>query len=136
MLLLNPIENFPMNSANAKSTILNDVEITGSLEFKGELVFDGKIRKGAITGDVLSVGQSADIKGDVMAESLRLSGKITGNVTVMKKCELAATASLTGDLVSNQLSMEEGATLIGQVRLGPVSPDARSAAQQKSAAQK
>jgi len=110
------------STGKTKSIILNDVEITGSLDFQGELSFDGKIKKGSITGDSLLVEKGAIIDGDVMAESLRLSGRITGNVTVMKKCELSATASLTGDLVSNQLAMEEGATLIGQVRLGPVTP--------------
>jgi cytoskeletal protein CcmA (bactofilin family) len=114
-----------MNEATnkPKSTILDDVEITGSLDFKGELAFGGQIKKGSITGDSLLVEKSAMIDGDVMTESLRLSGKIIGNVTVMNKCELSSTASLTGDLVSNQLAMEEGATLIGQVRLGPSAKD-------------
>ena len=127
-----------MNDATnkPKSTILNDVEITGSLDFKGELAFGGQIKKGSITGDSLLVEKSAMIDGDVMTESLRLSGKIIGNVTVMNKCELSSTASLTGDLVSNQLAMEEGATLIGQVRLGPSAKDSQPGKQQKSSGQK
>ena len=118
------------NTINSKSTINQDVEITGNLEFKGELFFDGKLEKGSITGSKLVIGEHAGVKGDVMADAVTLSGKVTGNVTAMDKCELGASAELTGDLVTSRLSMEEGATLLGQVRLGPNAEKFKSAAKE------
>jgi cytoskeletal protein CcmA (bactofilin family) len=122
-------------NANGKSTIYNNVEITGSLEFKGELVFDGQLKKGGITGDNLVVDKNARIRGDVMADNIAMSGKVVGNVTAMQKCEMGATAELVGNLTTQRLSMEEGATLVGQVRLGPEAANAKAAAAKKESGQ-
>lgn len=114
-------------TATGRSMIFNNVEVSGSIKFKGELVFGGKLRTGNITGDVLVVEKNARIKGDVAVESLKLSGKVAGNVTATGKCELAASAEIVGDLTTERLSMEEGATLVGQIRLGMNPKNAKSA---------
>ena len=62
----------------SKHTILNDVEITGTLTFKGELTFDGKLRKGSVEGDSLIVGKNASIKGNIRVAKLNLLGAVTG----------------------------------------------------------
>ncbi|MGB8355696.1 MAG: polymer-forming cytoskeletal protein, partial [Chthoniobacteraceae bacterium] len=83
---------------DAKSAILGNVEITGSITFRGELVFNGSLKSGAITGDTLQVGRNAKIKGDILVDTLTLSGKVTGNTTATQKCELDSTAQITGTL--------------------------------------
>lgn len=107
---------------SGKSLIYNNVEISGSIKFKGELVFEGRLRTGDIAGDSLVLEKNARVKGDVTVEFLKLAGKVAGNVTVARKCELAASSELVGDLTTQRLSMEEGATLVGRVRLG-MDPD-------------
>jgi cytoskeletal protein CcmA (bactofilin family) len=105
-----------MNSS--KHTILSDVEITGSLTFKGELTFDGKLRKGSVEGESLIVGKNASIKGNIRVASLNLLGAVTGDVAVTGKCEIGATADFTGSLTTAKLAMAEGACVNGQVRIG------------------
>jgi cytoskeletal protein CcmA (bactofilin family) len=102
-----------------RSTAGSDVEITGSISFKGELIFDGKLKDGGIKGRVLSVGAGARVEGNIEAESLVISGNVTGNVTVAQKCDLKATAQLLGNLSTTRLVMEDGATLIGQAQIRP-----------------
>jgi cytoskeletal protein CcmA (bactofilin family) len=103
----------------SKSTVLNDVEITGTLTFKGRLDFDGALKTGSIAGETLFIGKSAEIQGDIMAESLRMEGTVSGNITAMEKCDLGESAKLTGDLTSLRLVMADGATVIGQMHIGP-----------------
>jgi len=105
--------------ATGKSTILGNVEITGSIAFRGELIFDGSLKSGGIIGDALQVGKNAKIKGDIMVDTLDLSGKVTGNTTATGRCELDSTAEVIGTLTATRLAMAEGATLVGEVRLGP-----------------
>jgi cytoskeletal protein CcmA (bactofilin family) len=107
-----------------RSTAGNDVEITGSISFKGELVFDGKLKDGAIKGKTLSVGSGARVEGNIEAESLVISGNVTGNVTVTAKCDLKSTAQLHGNLSTTRLVMEDGATLIGQAQIRPAGHNA------------
>lgn len=107
--------------SDQKSNILSDVEITGSITFKGELLFDGQLKGGDITGRILTIGPRSRIQGNIEAEALTLHGAVTGDVLVAGKCELKGSANLEGSLTTNRLVMDEGATLIGQAEITPQS---------------
>jgi cytoskeletal protein CcmA (bactofilin family) len=107
------------------STILSDVEVSGTITFTGELIFDGQLRNGDITGEILVLGPKAKIQGNIQAESLTLHGSVTGDVLVTGRCELKGSASLVGSLTTNRLAMDEGATLIGKAE---ITPDAKNRA--------
>jgi len=110
----------PMSpSDDNKSSILSDVEISGSVKFKGELSFDGQLKDGNIEGEALIAGERARIKGDIKADAFLLRGSVTGDVLVAGKCELKGSANLVGSLTTNRLVMDEGATLIGDVQITP-----------------
>jgi len=102
-----------------KSVLAQDVEITGSLTFKGELSFDGTIKGGHISGSVLSVGEHATVEGNITADEMTISGTVKGNATVAHRCHLRASARLNGDLNTSRLIMEEGATFIGMSNITP-----------------
>ena len=103
----------------SKSVAASDVRITGSISFKGELAFDGKLSGGGIKGRVLSLGPSAKVDGNVECDSLAIAGIVNGNVTVTGKCELHSSAQIVGNLNTSRLVMADGATLIGQVQIRP-----------------
>ncbi len=106
-------------SDDNKSSILSDVEISGTVKFKGELSFDGQLTNGNIEGEALIAGERARIKGDIKADALLLRGSVTGDVLVAGKCELKGSANLVGSLTTNRLVMDEGASLIGDVQITP-----------------
>jgi cytoskeletal protein CcmA (bactofilin family) len=109
-----------MNSFSGNSsTILSDVEITGTITFTGELDFDGQLRNGDIIGETLIIGPRARIQGNIQAASLTLHGSVKGDVFVTGRCELKGSASLIGSLTTNRLAMDEGATLIGAAEITP-----------------
>jgi cytoskeletal protein CcmA (bactofilin family) len=102
-----------------QSTILSDVEIDGSITFKGHLTFDGRLSNGNIKGETLTIGPKARIHGNIDAETLTLHGSVTGDVLVAGRCELKGSANLVGGLTTNRLVMDEGATLIGSAEITP-----------------
>lgn len=104
---------------NPPSTLLHDIEISGTLTFRGELTFDGQLRDGDLVGEALIVGPKARIQGNIQAASLVLHGSVTGDVLVTGRCELKGSANLVGSLVTNRLVMDEGATLIGAAEITP-----------------
>ena len=64
------------------------VEITGDIKFSDALTIDGKVR-GQINSDrVLTVGENADIRGDIQTQSVTVRGTVHGNITVAELCEL------------------------------------------------
>ena len=104
---------------NRTSTILNDIEITGTITFQGELSFDGQLHDGEIVGGDLVVGSTARIEGNIQVASLILHGMVMGNVLVKDRCALKGSANLVGSLTTNRLTMDDGATLIGTAEITP-----------------
>ena len=103
-----------MAEHSGKDILSSDVEIKGSIKFQKELLIDGKV-EGEINSDgVLTIGENADIRGEIKTKSITVYGKIQGNITVSERCELKSRCTLQGDLKAARLVIEEGATFIGK----------------------
>jgi cytoskeletal protein CcmA (bactofilin family) len=105
--------NLENSSPAGKCTLSRDVEIEGSITFQKELVIDGKVQGQINSGGVLTIGENADIRGEIKAKSIIIFGKVHGNIAA-ERCELRAKCILQGDLKAARLLKEEEATFIGQ----------------------
>lgn len=103
-----------MAESLTKNILSKDVEIKGSIKFTNELIIDGKIEGEIISDGNLTVGENADIKGEIKTKSVTVLGKIQGNITVQERCELKTRAHLIGDLRAARVIIEEGATFVGK----------------------
>jgi cytoskeletal protein CcmA (bactofilin family) len=127
-IIHNPNTN-PMADHGGKDILSSDVEIKGSIKFQKELLIDGKV-EGEINSDgVLTIGENADIRGEIKTKSITVYGKVHGNITVAERCELKSKCALQGDLKAARLTIEEGATFIGksEVTSGTIPAKATSA---------
>ena len=119
----------PMADHGGKDILSSDVEIKGSIKFQKELLIDGKV-EGEINSDgILTIGENADIRGEIKTKSITVYGKVHGNITVAERCELKSKCTLQGDLKAARLIIEEGATFIGksEVTSGAISAKATTA---------
>jgi cytoskeletal protein CcmA (bactofilin family) len=109
-----------MTESGEKNSILNSVEIKGTIRFAKELMFDGKL-DGDITssGGTLLVGGNGKIHGNVQANSVIVKGKVNGNITTESRCELHGGAELIGDLKTARLVLEAGAMFVGRSEVNP-----------------
>ena len=117
-----------MAEHSGKDVLSSDVEIKGSIKFQKELMIDGKV-EGEINSDgVLTIGENADIRGEIKTKSITVYGRVHGNITVAERCELKSRCTLQGDLKAARLVIEEGATFIGksEVTSGKSAPSASS----------
>ena len=103
---------------NSKNVLANDVEIKGSIKFSSDLIIDGKIEGEVISDGSLTIGENALIKGEVKTRSVIIFGKVEGNITVQERCEIKNNAILVGDIAAGTLAIKEGATFMGQSRVG------------------
>ena len=102
-----------------KNILSSDVEIKGSIKFQNELIIDGKIEGEIISSGILTVGENAEIRGEIKTKSVTVLGKVHGNITVEERCELKTRAQLIGDLKAARLMIEEGATFVGKSEVTP-----------------
>ena len=106
-------------TTNTKNILSSDVEIKGSIKFQNELMVDGKIEGEITSAGTLTVGENAEIKGEIKTKSVTVLGKVHGNITVEERCELKSHAVLYGDLKATRLVIEEGATFVGKSEVTP-----------------
>ncbi|MEY2495788.1 MAG: hypothetical protein QOJ45_2280 [Verrucomicrobiota bacterium] len=117
-----------MAEHSGKDILSSDVEIKGSIKFQKELLIDGKV-EGEINSDgVLTIGENANINGEIKTKSITVYGKVVGNITVAERCELKSRCTLQGDLKAARLVIEEGATFIGKSEVTSVAGGNKSAA--------
>lgn len=100
------------------SIISSDLHIVGDLSSNGELHIDGMV-DGDIRGKLVLVGETAHIKGEIIADLLTIHGTISGQIKA-RSVNLAKTAHVTGDILHEDLSIQTGAFLEGHCkRLSP-----------------
>lgn len=116
-------------------TSRGDIDVYGDV--KGSIKTDGDIKAaGKITGDIagnnftlngctvqgnitargnVTIGQNTVVIGDIVAENIKLNGKVKGNLIISKMCELLENALLAGDVRAQTIAMNQGAKLHGNV---------------------
>lgn len=92
----------------AASVIGKDLVLEGGITGDGELHVDGVV-KGDVRVSRLTIGETGQIEGTVLAELVEARGKVIGSITA-KQIRLFATAHIDGDITHEQLAMETGAT--------------------------
>jgi cytoskeletal protein CcmA (bactofilin family) len=103
-----------------KSNLSNDVVITGSIKFANEFFFDGSLEGDITSADgILTVGENANVCGDVKSKIVVVKGKVRGNITVPERCELHAGSQLIGDLKAVRFALADGATFLGKLEVTP-----------------
>ena len=108
------------DSTTGKNLLSADVEIKGSIKFQNELIIDGKVEGEITSTGILTVGENAEIRGEIKTKSVTVLGKVHGNITVDERCELKGRAVLQGDLKAARLVIEDGATFVGKSEVTPI----------------
>jgi len=121
----------------AASTLSSDLHVTGNMRTTGDIVVEGTV-EGDIRAHLLTVGESATIKGEVVADDVVVNGRIVGRVRGLK-VRLTSTARVEGDIIHKTIAIESGAHFEGSVQrqddpLSGGKPAAPAAAAPKPAA--
>ncbi len=105
-------------STNTTNVLASGIEIIGSIRFQNDMHIDGKI-DGEIQSDSgkVTIGELADIKGNIQAGEVQIYGHVSGNVK-SSRCHLNERAVINGDITTTVLSMDEGARLSGRAEIG------------------
>lgn len=96
------------------SILSTDLHIKGNIKTSGDIQIEGEIL-GDVRAHLLTVGESAKIKGEVMADDVVVNGHVAGTVRGLK-VRLTATARVEGDIIHKTIAIESGAHFEGSVR--------------------
>jgi cytoskeletal protein CcmA (bactofilin family) len=104
----------PLEQATIGRTLVIKGEVTG-----GEsLYIDGRV-EGTITlnDNRVTIGRNGSVAANINAREVVIMGKVTGNIECTDRLDIRGEGSLTGDVVTQRISVEDGAFLKGSVQV-------------------
>ena len=105
--------------------------ITGDIESKGDIRVDGMLKGTVNTSGKVVLGKDGVVEGDVSCNSADIAGTVNAKITVTQLLLLKSTAKLNGDIVTNKLSIEPGASFTGSCSMGAVIKDIKDVGQKE-----
>ena len=105
------------------NTIGSGTIVTGDIESKGDIRVDGILKGTVNTSGKVVLGKEGIIEGDVSCNNADIAGIVNAKITVTQLLLLKSTAKLNGDIVTNKLSIEPGASFTGSCSMGAVIKD-------------
>ena len=98
----------------APSVLSSDLLITGNIKTAGDVQVEGQV-DGDIRAHLLTVGEGATIKGEVVADDVVVNGRVIGRVRGLK-VRLSSSARVEGDIIHKTIAIESGAHFEGSVQ--------------------
>ena len=88
-------------------------EVTGS----AEVLIDGEMEGRLEVDSSVTIGQEGVFQGEVVAQAVRVEGKLQGNVRGRDLVEVTASGRLEGDIAAARVVIAEGAFFKGNVEM-------------------
>ena len=128
-------QNNNMKNSSNNLSVVNMVGsgtvITGDIKSKSDIRIDGILKGSVNTEGKLVVGSSGVVEGDVVCSNADISGEIKAKITVSQLLSLKSSSKLNGDIITNKLSIEPGASFSGSCSMGAVIKDIKHAEKQE-----
>lgn len=102
--------------ARLGATIQIKGEVNGTEDLHIDGIVEGPIR---IKGYELTVGPAAQLTSEIHAGDVVAFGKIMGNVHARGRVDIRKDGSITGDISSARISIEDGAYFKGRIEIDP-----------------
>ena len=103
----------PPRVKSPPSLLSTDLFVKGNLNTAGDIQIEGTV-EGNIIANLLTVGQNATIKGEIMAEEVVVNGAISGTIKG-NRVHLTTSAKVDGDIIHNSIAIDSGAHFEGSI---------------------
>jgi len=112
--------NSVSGSGKAAASISQGIRIKGEVTGTEDLFVDGFVEgKLNLTANCcLTIGPNGNVKADLNAREITVRGKVEGRVIARDKLQIGSTGQITGEVQTNRLVIEDGATLRSKVEAG------------------
>jgi len=95
-----------------KGTIISgDIESSGNIRIEGKVIGNVKAKSKVVLGD------SGIIEGNVFAVNAEIAGEIKGILEASEIVVVKSTGHVNGDIITQKLSVDSGATINGSTRM-------------------
>jgi cytoskeletal protein CcmA (bactofilin family) len=130
----NPNSYNPVKTTSApieQATIGRTLVIKGELSGAEALYIDGRVEgKISLPDHRVTIGRNGSAQANIVAREVVVMGKVNGNIDCSDRVDIRSEGSVTGDVSTMRISVEDGAVLKGgiQVKSGEQKQQAQSQA--------
>lgn len=107
------------NGSNGTTLVSKQTEIIGDIKFTGDLEIQGVVRGNVIaksdSGATVRVVEGGRVEGEIHAPKVIVNGQIQGDVHSADHVELAAKATVEGNVHYNLIEMVKGSQVNGNL---------------------
>lgn len=106
------------------------IRIKGEVSGDEDLLIQGRV-EGSITlkAHEVSVGESGQVFADILAKTIRVDGKVQGDITAMENVVISKLGNVRGNIIAPRVLLEDGAVFKGSIDMDPGDSVARAAPQ-------
>lgn len=111
-----PAASSSVAAPSEQATIGKSLIIKGELTGSESLYIDGKV-EGSITldGNRVTIGRNGQVHANIQAREVVVLGKVKGNIHATDRVDIRADGALTGDVIAQRISIEDGAFFKGGI---------------------
>jgi cytoskeletal protein CcmA (bactofilin family) len=112
----NPVKTVsaPVEQATIGRTLVIKGEISGS----EALYIDGRIEgKISLPDNRVTIGRNSTVQANITAREVVVMGKVNGNIECTDRVDIRSEGSVTGDVSTVRISVEDGAVLKGGIEV-------------------
>ena len=114
-----PPANPPSSGSNPKTTVVaGGTKVKGQVSGAASLVVEGVVEGRLHLENEVSVGVDGLVTGEIKARSVRVGGRVKGNIEGLEMVEILANGSVEGDVRSPRVVIADGAFFKGKVEMG------------------
>ncbi|MCI0527184.1 MAG: polymer-forming cytoskeletal protein [Nitrospira sp.] len=94
------------------------IQIKGELTGNEDMTIDGTVEGNIeLKANHLTIGPNGNIKADLNAKTVTITGKVDGNITAEEKVEIRETGKVRGNIVAPRVAISDGAFFKGSVEM-------------------
>ncbi len=97
-----------------------------SIKIKGEVSGDEDLLiQGQVEGTVslksneVIVGESGQVSADILAKTIKIDGKVTGDITGTENVVISKLGNVRGNIIAPRVLLEDGAVFKGSIDMDP-----------------
>ncbi len=104
--------------SNSSNIIGKGTSVNGNVETFGNVRIEGKVVGNVVTKSKAALGHSCYVEGNLLAQNAEIAGHVKGTVECTELLVLKPTAVIDGDIITNKLIVESGASFNGGCKMG------------------
>jgi cytoskeletal protein CcmA (bactofilin family) len=117
----NPNSYNPVKTTTApieQATIGRTLVIKGEISGAEALYIDGRIEgKISLPDNRITIGRNGSVQANITAREVVVMGKVSGNIECSDRVDIRSEGSVTGDVTTVRISVEDGAVLKGGIQV-------------------